>query len=197
LRIEDFAGSLLGGTLKGHADISLVRDKPGQTVGMRLENVDFQTLTKLFFDYDNAKGRLNASYYFTGKGDDTRTMQGRGNIAVTDGDVFAIPFLGPLSGILNSIVSGMGSDVARKATAEFSVGNGTIKTDDLVVEANSFSMFGNGTLGYLDDEMDFNVRVNARGLPGVLLFPVSKLFEYVADEKLSKPHWRAKVLPKL
>src|SRR5204863_3685659 len=109
LRIEDFSGSVLGGTLKGHADISLVRDQPGQTVGMRLENVDFQNLTKLYFDYDNAKGRLNASYYFTGKGDDARTMQGRGNIAVTDGDVFAIPFLGPLSGILNSIVNGMGS----------------------------------------------------------------------------------------
>ena len=58
-------------------------------------------------------------------------------------------------------------------------------------------MFGNGALGFLDDQMDFNVRVNARGLPGVLLFPVSKLFEYVADDKLSKPHWRPKALPKL
>ena len=41
------------------------------------------------------------------------------------------------------------------------------------------------------------MRINAQGLPGVLLFPVSKLFEYTADEKLSKPVWRAKMLPKL
>ena len=194
MKIDDLTASLLGGKLLlGSAgDFAATRRSRGHTVTMRLENVDFQGLTKLYFDYDNAKGRLNGAYSFTGKGDDARTMQGRGNIAVTDGDVFAIPFLGPLSGMLNSIVNGMGSDVARKATAEFTVGNGVARTDDLVIEASSFSMFGNGTLGFLDDQMDFNVRVNARGLPGVLLFPVSKLFEYVADEKLSKPHWRPK-----
>ena len=37
----------------------------------------------------------------------------------------------------------------------------------------------------------------AQGLPGVLLFPVSKLFEYTADQKLSKPIWRPKIVPRL
>jgi len=45
--------------------------------------------------------------------------------------------------------------------------------------------------------MDFDMRINAQGLPGVLLFPVSKLFEYTSDEKLSKPTWRPKVVPRL
>ena len=197
MKIDDLSASLFGGRLRGDAEISLVREKPGHTVEMRLENVDFQSLTKLYFGYDNAKGRLNGTYRFTGRGDNPRAMQGLGNLAVADGDIFAIPFLGPLSGVLNSIVSGMGSDVARKATASFSIGNGVIKTDDLVVEASSFSMFGNGDLNFVDDQMDFSVRINARGLPGVLLFPVSKLFEYVADDKLSKPKWRSKALPKL
>lgn len=197
MKIDDLSASLFGGRLHGDAEISLVRETPGHTVGIRLDNVDFQSLTKLYFGYDNAKGRLNGSYRFTGKVADSRAMQGTGNLAVTEGDIFAIPFLGPLSGVLNSIVTGMGSDVARKATATFTIGNGVIKTDDLVVEASSFSMFGNGDLDFADDQMDFNVRINARGLPGVLLFPVSKLFEYVADDKLSKPKWRPKALPRL
>jgi hypothetical protein len=44
--------------------------------------------------------------------------------------------------------------------------------------------------------MDFDVRINARGLPGVLLFPVSKLFEYTSTDALSKPNWRAKIVPR-
>jgi hypothetical protein len=55
-------------------------------------------------------------------------MRGRGQLAVTDGQVFAIPFLGPLSGILNGIVPGMGEDVARKGSASFVVDTGTIST---------------------------------------------------------------------
>ena len=197
MKIEDLNAGLFGGRLRGNAEISLQSERPGHAVEIRLENVDFQSLTKLYFGYDNAKGRLNGRYRFTGKGADARAMQGSGNVAVAEGDIFAIPFLGPLSSALNSIVSGMGSDVARKATATFTIANGVIKTNDLVVEASSFSMFGDGDLDFADDKMDFSVRINARGLPGVLLFPVSKLFEYVADEKLSKPSWRPKALPKL
>jgi hypothetical protein len=116
---------------------------------------------------------------------------------VSNGDVFAIPFLGPISGVLDSIVPGMGKDVARKASASFAIDRGTIETDDFLVEGRGFKMIGGGKLMYLDDQMDFDVRINAQGLPGVLLFPVSKLFEYAADCKLSKPVWRPKRLPHL
>jgi hypothetical protein len=42
--------------------------------------------------------------------------------------------------------------------------------------------------------MQFYARVNARSLPGIVLFPVSKLFEYAADGKLSKPVWKPRIL---
>jgi len=58
-------------------------------------------------------------------------------------------------------------------------------------------MLGGGKLFFLDDKMDFDARINARGLPGVLLFPVSKLFEYTATDSLSKPNWRPKIVPRL
>lgn len=197
LRISGLDATFLGGSVRGDAEISLAKNRPSHSAHLALENVDFANLTKLFFNYDNSRGRLNLTYDFTGRGEDARTMEGRGDVAVTDGNVFAIPFLGPLSGVLNGIVPGMGHDVARKATSTFVIRDGVISTDDLVVEGQGFSMIGHGKLFFTDDKVDFNMRINAQGLPGVLLFPVSKLFEYNADGKLSKPVWRAKMVPKL
>jgi hypothetical protein len=197
MKIEQLSGQLLGGRLRGTADISLKRSDPLHHADLRIEDMDFARLTQLYFDYASSKGRLNARYGFSLRGSDARTMRGRGDLSVADGQVFAIPFLGPLSGILNSIVPGMGDDVARKGAASFLVDKGTIDTSDLVVEGSGFSMIGGGKLFFLDDGMNFDVRINARGLPGVLLFPVSKLFEYTATDALSKPHWRPKLVPRL
>jgi len=113
------------------------------------------------------------------------------------GDVFAIPVFGPLSGILNGIVPGMGYNVARQASASFDVRNGVLSTDDFSVKGQGFEMVGGGTVFFLDDKINFNIRINASGLPGVLLFPVSKLFEYTSDGALSKPSWRPARLPAL
>ena len=197
LKISELSGALFGGRIRGGADISLRKEKPGHSANLQVENMDFASLTKLYFNYGDSQGRLNGRYEFSGRGDDARTMEGRGELAVTEGNVFAIPFLGPLSGILNTIVPGMGSTVARTGTASFSIREGVITTENLEVLGKGFTMFGGGKLFFLDDKMDFNMRINAQGLPGVLLFPVSKLFEYTADDKLSKPTWRPKMLPKL
>jgi hypothetical protein len=197
LRIDDLEGTIFGGKLRGDLDISLSKEKPAHQASIRLENVDFASLTKLYFNFDSSKGKLDARYDFSGKGDDSRAMQGKGQLTVTDGAVFAIPFLGPFSGILNGIVPGMGDDVARKGAASFNVVNGAITTKDFTIEGRGFSMYGAGDLYFLDDAMNFDIRINARGLPGVLLFPVSKLFEYTATDSLSKPNWRPKVIPRL
>ncbi|HSI14018.1 MAG TPA: AsmA-like C-terminal region-containing protein [Chthoniobacter sp.] len=198
LKVTDFSASLLGGTITGGADISLNRSRPGYSASVALGNVDFTSLTKLYFDYDNSQGRLNGRYDFTGSGsDDGRNVEGHGELSVTEGNVFAIPFLGPFSGILDGIVPGLGRDVAHKAGASFTIDHGVITTDNFAVQGKGFNMLGNGKLYFLDDKMDFNMRINAQGISGVLLFPVSKLFEYTADQKLSKPQWRMRIIPRL
>ena len=45
-------------------------------------------------------------------------------------------------------------------------------------------------MNYINDKMDFRVRINMQGLPGVVLYPVSKLFEYYTDGPLPDPVWR-------
>jgi hypothetical protein len=90
----------------------------------------------------------------------------------------------------------MGYQKARRAAATFAVSNGYIETKDFVIQGRGFSMIGDGRIGFLDDRLDFDMRLNAQGLPGVLLFPVSKLLEYETRGKFSKPAWRPKIMPK-
>jgi hypothetical protein len=197
LRISDLDAHLFSGRVTGGADISLKRGEPGHSAKIQVENIDFPALTKLYFNYDTSQGVLDGNYEFTGRGDDARTMQGRGSLTVVKGDVFAIPVFGPFSGILNGIVPGMGYNVARQASATFEVRNGVLSTDDFSVKGQGFEMVGSGKISFLDDKINFNIRINASGLPGVLLFPVSKLFEYTSDGSLSKPVWHSARLPAL
>ncbi len=193
LQIVDVRGPLLSGTLRGNADISLARNDPRYRANISVSEINFPLLTNLYYNYKTALGLLNGTYDFTGLGSDPRTMRGRGKVEVTDGDVFAIPIFGPLSGILNRILPGSGYSIARKATANFKVDEGIIHTDDFDADGTLFSMLGHGDIHFLDDKLDFNVRLNMKG-PGMLLTPVYKLFEYSGTGSLKKPDWRPAVL---
>jgi hypothetical protein len=197
LTLTDVRGELFGGTVMLEGDVSLDKSKPGESLGVRAVGVDFAKLTKLYFGFEDSKGKMDASCKFTGKGDDARTLRGTGDVSLTEGNVFAIPFLGPFSEILNKIVPGMGYSRARKATGTFSLADGILTNRDLAIIGNGFSMYGGGRIWYTEDKLDFDIRINAKGLPGVILFPVSKLLEYRANSRFTKPEWHPKALPRL
>jgi len=192
LQISDLRGALLAGALRGNADISLARNDPRYRARVSLSEINFPLLTDLYYNYKTAQGVLNGTYDFTGLGTDWRTMRGDGKVEVSNGSVFAIPIFGPLSGILNAIVPGSGYSIARTATADFKVEKGIIHTDDFEAAGALFSMLGHGDIHFLDDKLDFSLRLNMKG-PGVLLTPMYKLFEYAGTGSLKKPDWHPKV----
>ena len=197
LKLDGLNAALFGGRLQGKADISLRKEQGDYTAELFTEDIDFPTLTKLYFDYDTSKGKLNGSFAFSGVHDLARAIDGKGQLHVTDGNVFAIPIFGPFSGILNDILPGTGYNVARNGTCTFDMHDGVVTTDDLLIEGRGFSILGKGKLFVVDDKMDFTTRINVQGLPGRFLDPISHLLEYVSDGKLSKPLWRPKRLPKI
>jgi len=191
LQISEVRADLLAGALCGDADISLARNDPRYRATMSVSEINFPRLTDLYFNYKTAQGLLLGNYEFTGLGSDWRTMRGSGKVEVSNGDVFAIPVFGPLSGILNHIVPGSGYSIAHKANAKFTVENSIIHTEDFEAAGSLFSMLGNGDIHFLDDKLDFNLRLNMKG-PGVVLMPMYKLFEYVGEGSLKKPDWHPK-----
>jgi hypothetical protein len=192
LQITDLRGALLAGALRGNADISLARNDPRYRATVSASEINFPLLTDLYYNSKTAQGVLRGTYAFTGLGTDWRTMRGDGKVEVSNGDVFAIPIFGPLSGILNKILPGSGYSIARTATADFKVENGIIHTDDFEAAGALFSMLGHGDIHFLDDKLDFSLRLNMKG-PGVLLMPMYKLFEYAGTGSLKKPDWHPKV----
>jgi len=192
LQIVDLNGGLFSGTVRGKTDISLARNDQRYHAAMTVAGVNFPALTDLYYSYKTAKGQLNGSYDFDGVGGDARKMRGRGKVDVTNGNVFAIPIFGPLSGILNSVLPGTsGYSIAHEATANFTIKDGIIHTDDFEVAGKLFSMLGGGDVHFLDDKLDFDLRVDPKG-PGVLLSPVYKLFEYKGEGSLKQPDWHPK-----
>ena len=197
IKVDVPSARLYGGTVGLTADIATGQPGSRQNMNVTLNAVNFETLTRLYFDYKDSQGVVSGRYNFSFVAGQPLQMRGTGNLLVENGNVFAIPVLGPLSTVLGTIIPGAGYQTARKATCDFKVADGEIRTDNLDVVGQGFSMIGQGSLFFVRDTMDFSVRINAQGVPGVLLYPVSKLFEYVSDGKLSEPQWRPKALPKI
>ncbi|PYK96383.1 MAG: hypothetical protein DME32_17795, partial [Verrucomicrobia bacterium] len=192
LQISELNGAIFSGTLQGNADIPLAKDDQRYRATMTVDRVDFPRLTDLYFKYKTSTGSMNGRYDWTGNGSDARSMSGKGGVEVYNGDVFAIPLFGPLSEILNKLMPGIGYRVARKANMPFTIKDGVIRTSDFHVDAGVFGMVGQGNAHFLDDKIDFDVRIDASGA-GIFLTPLYKFFEYKAEGSLKKPDWHPKI----
>ena len=195
LQILGVRGDIFSGTLRGNADLSLAKNNPSYHADLAVTNVDFPHLTNLYFNYYHyrtVRGQLTGTYDFDGFGTDSRKMRGSGKVGVKNGDVFAIPVLGPISEILNHIVPGIGYSIARDADTKFTIRDGIIHTDNFNVSGQLFSIVGHGDIHFLDDKINLDVRISAKG-PGIVLTPVYKLFEYKAEGSLKKPDWHPKM----
>ncbi|MDX2080956.1 MAG: AsmA-like C-terminal region-containing protein [Terrimicrobiaceae bacterium] len=188
--------ALMGGTVGLQALVSTDSRNPVFGADIRLERVNFSDLTKLYFDYDDSKGVMSGRYRFDARMGQETKMKGDGTIRVEDGNVFAIPILGPFSEILGAVLPGVGYETARLATADFTIADEIIHSDNLVIEGSGFSMFGAGDIHFMTSRLDMTMRLNARGIPGIVFYPVSKLFEYISTGTVQKPDWRPKLIPR-
>ena len=196
LKVDVTKASLFGGNLGLKADVSLDKQNPSYQLQVNLSRIDFPSINKLYFNYAGSEGLLSGDFSYRAKFTDQSHLEGRGSIRVEDGNVFAIPLLGPFSGIIDTLIPGSGYQKARLATADFTVKNQVIRTENLEVLGKQFSLYGVGDIRFMADELDMAVRINAKGATGVLLFPVSKFFEYESSGTVSKPTWRPKNLPR-
>ncbi|CAN5784098.1 hypothetical protein BH09VER1_BH09VER1_18080 [soil metagenome] len=187
---------LMGGDIGLKTNISIDASDPTFTADVDVRRVDFPALTKLYFDFDTSKGVVSGKYKFGARFGQEENMKGSGNLRVEDGHVFAIPVMGPLSAILNKIIPGSGYQTARLATCTYTIADQKINTKDLAIEGAGFTMIGYGDIFFMKDKMNMSVRINAKGIPGIVLFPVSKLFEYESTGSVSDPTWHPKIIPR-
>ncbi len=188
--------TLYGGRARVKASVSIDPDQPDFSVDVALDGVDFPALTKLYFGYDRSEGKLSGTYRFDASLRNLSQMVGAGTLRVEDGHVMEIPLFGPLSAVLDQIIPGAGHENANQAELDFTVARERIATKNLEISGAGFELAGEGSVGFPSGDLDLAVRINAKGIPGIVLFPVSKLFEYESTGTVSKPDWKPKIVPK-
>jgi hypothetical protein len=166
------------------------------TATVKVDKVNYGSLAKLYDPSKDAVGMLTGFLDFKGQGASNTSIKGTGRIIINDGDVFAIPLLGPLSKLFSTLlpVGKLIYSIAREATADIKVENGMAMTDKFEAQTSTFKLLVSGLVDYTKDRVDLTARMNLRGAPGILLFPVSKLFEYEAQGSLGEPQWKPKHL---
>ena len=195
MQIDGTARVYGGGLVAAFNFPDATKDVP-YTASVKIDKVSYAKLAKLFDPTKDTVGELSGFLNFTGSGSSTANIKGTGRIVINDGDVFAIPLLGPLSKLFATIlpVGKLIYSVAREATADIKVENGTAMTEKFEAQTSTFKLLVSGLVDYTKDRVDLTARMNLRGAPGLLLFPVSKLFEYEAQGTMGEPAWRPKYL---
>ncbi|MDB6070276.1 MAG: hypothetical protein JWL81_1447, partial [Verrucomicrobiales bacterium] len=203
--LEQFAGSMQDkeGGLSGTGGAQLLDGKFGASLefpdsrspahhgSVVVENVSFARLAAIVDPSHKTEGRLTGSFSYHIPGASAEALTGKGEATLEEANIFALPLLGPLSSLIDALIPGedLLYSVARKATATLSVADGKVSVPDFKAETAAFRLTAAGEVDYLKDRVDFLARVNLRGAPGMLLYPVSKLFEYAADGTMADPSW--------
>jgi hypothetical protein len=191
------SATLFQGSIALQANIYLDTLPPTFELDVRLSHIECLRLTELFFGYTKSNGFLTGNYRFRACTDREEGMLGSGYIRIEEGSVLSVPFLRPLSLILNQIIPGVGYEPARKACVAFQVENRKVSTKNLQVAGPGFNLLGCGDVDFFTGKMNMTVRVNAQGVPGMVLLPVSKLLEFESKGTLLRPDWRLKRLKPL
>ncbi|QQY08967.1 MAG: hypothetical protein JMM76_03085 [Candidatus Xiphinematobacter sp.] len=189
------SAALFQGSVALQANVHFnISPQPTCELDVRLSHVECSRLTELFFGYAKSNGFLSGNYRFRVSADGKAGMLGSGYIRIEEGSVLSVPFLRPLSPILNQIIPGIGYEPARRAYVAFQVENRKVTTKNLQLTGPGFNLLGRGDFDFFTGKINMTVRVNAQGVPGMVLLPVSKLLEFESRGTLLQPEWQLKRL---
>ena len=123
---------------------------------------------------------------------DWRKLKGDGSLTMLNGNLVAVPILGPLTPLLGAVLPRpiKGYNVAKGADCTFQVADGLVTTDDIEALTAVFRIKSSGKIDILEDRIQFEAQANFRGIPGIVFFPVSEILEYIGEGTVGNPVWR-------
>ncbi len=171
------------GTLTGVIDMDLRQTPAAYSLDLNLAKVNFKKFMVRVFNYGKSTGQLATSAHFTGTIGNMTSMKGGGEVKIENGDITQIPLLGSLTPLIP------GFSAADAAHAHFTADKGFIQTDDLHISSETLALIGTGNYNFVGDNVDLNMRVNANAMFGILLYPISKIFEFHGSGPMKNVKW--------
>ena len=127
-------------------------------------------------------------------------LNGEGHVKVVDGRLMRLNLFAGLTKLLADHVPGISSLVDQsQASADYVIENGVVKTDNIYIEGDVFSIKMYGTFDAVKDELDFTVRVQFTKKDSLMgkyfihpvTWPFTKLLlEFKLTGSSSDPQWK-------
>lgn len=155
-------------------------------------NIDFGSLVKLFELPTKTKGILSSNLQFKIPLKEPIKWSGSGSASLIKGNIFSIPILGPLSPMISGVLDQprAGYSVAQSAALNFLSDQGVIKILNFQALTPGFILNGEGTIDGVNDNLDLEAEMNARGPLRLVGWPISKLLRYKGEGTLKEPKWK-------
>jgi len=191
----NISGSVLGGemSLVGALDENRL---PNPYEGeLRISSMSFQCFAEVYSPGDESIGDITGHFKFAGRMNDWRTLKGGGALIIVNGNLLALPVLGPLTPLIGALLPARikGYNVAKKADCTFEVSDGFIVTKNIEAESSAFRIKSSGNIDFLRDDIDFNAEVRIRGLTGIVLLPVTTLLAYKGSGTIGDTRWSPRI----
>ena len=186
--------NVLGGDMSLKGGLNENREPNAYEGELRMNALSFHKFAQLYSPGNESVGDISGHFKFTGRMNDWKTLKGGGALIIVNGNLLALPVLGPLTPIIGAILPSpiKGYNVAKKADCTFDVSDGFIVTKNVEAESSAFRIVSRGNIDFIRDDIDFNAEVRMRGL-GILLFPVTQLLAYQGTGTLKDTHWSPRI----
>ncbi len=122
------------------------------------------------------------------------TMDGEGLLALEKAELFAVPMFGPLTPLVGGVLNDerAGFQRAKAAFCTFTIQNGILRSNDFQTATSSLNFAGDGSVDLKERTLDMHMRMNARGLLGLITLPLrpfSGLFQFHGSGPLKDTKW--------
>lgn len=139
-------------------------------------------------------GLLTGRIEFSITGGNVSTMKGEGLVALEDTELFSVPIFGPLSGAMSKVLNDKraGFERAKSAFCNFEIRKGILSTSDFQTATTSVTFAGDGEVDLTKKTIDFTIRLNARGLLGLITLPLRPfygLFQFRGTGPVNETVW--------
>lgn len=139
-------------------------------------------------------GRVTGRVDCTTKGGEIRSTQGEGLLAIDKAELFSVPMFGPLSNLISGALNDQhrGYQQAKSAFFTFRIRDGVMSTTDFRTSTKSLTFAGDGHLDLRDMTFAMTMRMNAKGLLGLITLPLKPfygMFQFRGSGPLRKPTW--------
>lgn len=192
--LSRLSAGVLGGTSAGTVQVKFKGDKRF-TADIRWNRLQMEDIAQTYQFKEKGYGTLTGRINLAGVPGKTNTLAGEGLCSLEKGELFAVPIFGPLSPLISGVLGDRraGYDRAKDAFCNFTIRDGIVTTNDFVTHTINLKFTGNGNVDLNNDTIDMTIRMNARGLLGIVAWPlqpfIKGFFQFQGKGPMDKPKW--------